>query len=203
MQLCSCLCSQLALKLNLLNLSIELNDELVNIRPVDLIELTYKNWLLGVISPVSSYLFSFSTHIHVHTHTHTTFAMATLNSTVHFKIFKYIIFSSDIQKFANSVSSFLYFQNSFSSFKTQFQCHYLYVWCQFQFAADSNEETFSVYIEINKREISGQRNVIFLRVHLNQPFVVKSFAAFRIQPQWNRFLPTCLATNGKIYSSLR
>ena len=63
----------------------------------------------------------------MHTHAHTAFAMATLNSTVPFKIFKYIIFSSGIQKFTNTISHFLYFQNSFSSFKTQFQCHCLYV----------------------------------------------------------------------------
>lgn len=145
-----------------------------------LIELTYENLLYGVVSPVSRYLSSFPTYIHAHTP-----PLLWPQWTLQY-IFKYVIFSSGICKFASTGSAFPCISRApFRVLRPSSNATTYMVWWWFLFAADSHEETFSLDIEIDKREISDQRNVIFLRLHLNQPFVIKSFSAFKLQPQWN------------------
>ena len=135
---------------------------------------------------LSPAIFFLSQHTYICTHMHTQHSLWP-HQTLQY-LLKYLNISSFLQasKSLQTPSAISYISRTPSHLLRPSSNATAYMfWCQFLLAADSNEETLSHYIEINKRQISGQRNVIFLRVHLNQPFVIKSFATFKIQPQWN------------------
>lgn len=149
---------------------------------------------------MSPHIFPISQHTYIDTHTDPSLWP---HWTLQF-VSEYIIFFSGTHKFANTESAFPYiFRALFHVLRPSSNSTFYVVWCRFLFAADSSEETFWLCVKVNKREISDQRYEIFLSACMSQPFVIKSFAACKPQPQWNWFLPTSRATNWKMYSSLR
>lgn len=86
--------------------------------------------------------------------------MTTLNFIVHTRICLFFFFRAPISLRTESTIPHI-LRAPFHVLRPSSNVTTYMFWCQFLFAADSNEETFSSYIKINKREISQQRCVIF------------------------------------------